>query len=177
MGNYSFWSDPNLEPKRAYRWVMRLGGIPQWLIKKTSKPSFKVSETPHKYINHTFYYPGRVEWDQVELTLVDPLTPDASMTILNIIQNSGYHFPKDPNDTSTISKARAVGALGNVVIEQLDPDGGVADQWTLKYAWISNVKMGDLDYEGDNMVEISLTLRFDYAEFLTYGEPIAPANV
>ena len=55
-----FWTDKNTEPKRVYRWIMNIGGIPQWIVKTSGKPKFEVSETEHKYINHTFYYPGKV---------------------------------------------------------------------------------------------------------------------
>ncbi|MDP3987001.1 MAG: phage tail protein [Nanoarchaeota archaeon] len=169
MAKQSFWSDPVLEPKRQYRWVMFIGGIPQWVIKKTAKPNFKVTESVHKYINHTFHYPGRVEWQPIEVILVDPIAPDASRTIMNIIKAAGYHFPVDASDTSTMSKAKATAALGNVVIEQLDAEGNAVDQWQLINAWVSNVNMGQLDYEGDNMVDITLTITYDYAEMTLPG--------
>ena len=63
-----FWSDPLApEPKRAYRWLMYLGNslVPQWVVKSVSKPSFTVSETEHKFLNHTFWYPGKVAWNAV----------------------------------------------------------------------------------------------------------------
>lgn len=177
MGTENFWANPNLEPKRTYRFIMLIGGIPSWVIKQTEKPSFKVTKTTHKYLNHSFQYPGRIEWNPIKLTLVDPLTPDASRTIIDIVNASGYTFPTNSNVTSTISKARACTALGNVVIEQLDPDGNTADQWQFQNSWISDVNLGSMKYDGDDMVEISLEISFDWAEMTISGPPIPPANV
>lgn len=178
MPKQGFWTDVNTEPKRKYRWIMLIGGIPQWIIKTTNKPSFNVTETPHQYINHTFYYPGRVEWQEITVTLVDPVTPDASKTLENIIRASGYNFPTDPNDVTTISKASAVGALGNVAIIQVGPEGGEEiERWELVNPWVKGVNFGDLDYSADEMVDIELTLRYDFARIvLPENGGIDPAN-
>ena len=175
----SFWSDPTLEPKRNFRWIMLMGGIPQWIIKKTDKPSYQIGEAEHQYINHTFYYPGRVTWQPVSLTLVDPVNPDAAKTIENIVRAAGYSFPRDPDDVSTISKAGAVGALGKVTIQQLGPEEGqIVEQWSLVNAWVQNVNFGSLDYESDDLTEIELTLRYDFARLEIPGDEAAipPAN-
>jgi hypothetical protein len=173
----AFWTDVNTEPKRAYRWVLLIGGIPQWICKKVNKPSFTVSETAHKYINHSFYYPGRVEWETTSITLVDPVSPDASKTMEEIIRAAGYHFPEDPNDVSTISKKNAVLSLGNVVIKQVGPDGPeTIEEWELINAWVKSVKFGELDYESDDMVNIDLELRYDFAKLTKSGTPVPIAK-
>ena len=70
----AFWSDgTGYEPKRAYRWILSIDDIEVYTIKKVSKPSFTVSESSHQYLNHTFYYPGRVEWSTVSFSLIDPI--------------------------------------------------------------------------------------------------------
>lgn len=174
----SFWSDSQVEPKRAYRWILLLGGIPQWMCKKVSKPSFAVSETEHTYLNHKFYYPGRVEWNTVTVTLADPVAPDAAKTMFNIIQNSGYSLPVDQGkaEASTISKANAVSALGEVRIQQLGADGKAIEEWALVNAWVKDVKLGELDYESDDMVDVELELRYDYATLKGTGTSAVPLN-
>ena len=168
-----FWSDVTTEPKRAYRWILYLGGIPQWMCKKVAKPSFTVSETDHTYLNHKFYYPGRVEWNTVSLTLADPVAPDAAETMMKIIGASGYHLPNNQIDAekSTMSKQEAVGALGRVTIQQIGAgtvEGGdaapVIGEWMLVNAWVKDVKFGELDYTSDDMVDVEIELRYDYAK-------------
>ena len=174
----SFWSDSGVEPKRAYRWILLLGGIPQWMCKKVSKPSFAVSETEHTYLNHKFYYPGRVEWNTVTVTLADPVAPDAARTMVDIISNSGYSLPNGQvkAEASTISKSKAVKALGTVKIQQLGSDGKAIEEWELINAWVKDVKFGELDYESDDMVDVELELRYDYANLRKDGEGATTAQ-
>jgi len=163
MPQYGFWSDVNNEPMRQYRFLMYIDKIPQWIVKKVGKPELEIGESAHQYLNHTFYYPTRAKWNTVSLTLVDPVTPHASRTMLNILQASGYHYPENSSDVRSISKKSAVLSLGSVVIEQIGADGEVIESWEFVNAWISKTKFGELDYSKDDMVNLELTLRFDYA--------------
>jgi hypothetical protein len=174
----TFWADSGAQdPKRQYRWVMNIGDIPAYTLKKASKPSFVVEETEHKFLSHTYYYPGRVTWNTIEITLADPVDPDLSNHVANIIKNSGYNPPSsyDTAKRGTISKTAAVDALGtSIEIQQLSGDGEVIETWTLKNPWIKDVKFGELDYEGDDLIEITLELRYDWAELDTANKGASP---
>jgi hypothetical protein len=165
----SFWTDATIrDPKRNYRFTVQLLAYPgaaTWYAKSVTKPKFAVSETPHMFLNHTFYYPGKVTWETVNVTLVDPAEPDAVANTMAIIQNSGYHPPKDVNDLSTISKTRAVGALKGVVIKQIGSEGDqdLLEEWTLKNAFITNVDIGELSYDNEDLSNVTLTFRYDWA--------------
>jgi hypothetical protein len=172
----SFWSDPSLEPKRSYRWLLYMGGIPTWMVKKTKKPEAEIGEIEVAYLNHSFFFPGRLKWSTIDITLLDPVTPDASATMRDILHSSGYHFPKDPNDTTTISKKNATRALGNCKLVQIDADGNEIETNLLRNAWLKKVTYGELDYSDDKMVEITLTIRYDYAEMTTTNSGVAPAD-
>jgi len=162
------------DPKRQYRWVLRVASIPAYVIKKVSKPSFTVTESEHKYLNHTYYYPGRVTWNTVEITLADPVQPDIASTVANIIKNSGYTPALDETQVSTISKQGAVNSLGNQIeIVQLDADGNAVETWKLINPWIKDVKFGDLDYEGDEMIDVTIEIRYDWATLETTNGPAA----
>ena len=165
----SFWTDPQTEPKRSYRWVMNIGGIPQWLLKKAGKPAWTLSKTTHKYINHSFHYPGKIEWQPVSVTLADPVAPDASATMQDILAASGYHVPENADDISTVSKAAAIAALGRVVVAQVGPDGEVVEEWEYVNAWISDAKFGELDYDSDEMTNVELEITYDYAKLTVSG--------
>ena len=165
----TFWSSHESQPKRQYRWIMNIGGTPQWLIKKVNRPGFTVSEATHKYLNHTFYYPGRVEYEKVSCTLVDPLNPDATGLILDYLSKSGYGIPDNANDTITLNKKAAVEAIGSVTISQLNGPGTVIDEFSLVNPFISSAKFGDLDYEGDNLIDLTLEFRYDFIEYKTKG--------
>jgi hypothetical protein len=166
----SFWFDPQLTPKRQHRWLMTINGIPQWLVKKVNKPSFEISEVKHNYLNHTFYYPGRVEYQKSEITLVDPVSPDAAGLMMQLLAESGYSLPTSMNVTNTITKARAVGAMGDVRITQIDGNGKMIDQFTFINAWLSSAKFGDLDYSSDELVDVTLSIRYDFVTMPAKGD-------
>jgi hypothetical protein len=156
-----------------------------WYAKKVKKPKMNMSKTEHSYLNHTFKYPGRVTWDDVTVSLVDPVSPDAAQHLAATIQASGYIVPKTYNDVTTVSKKRASEMLGEVQIIQIDEslegEGGDAalvsggraiETWTLKNAWLMDVDFGELDYESDDLTEINLTIAYDYAT-LKSPEPLS----
>jgi len=168
-----FWNDAQqFDTKRAYRWIALFNQVDPYAIKSVSKPSFSISETSHRFINHTYFYPGRVEWNSVDISIVDPLKPDGTKTIMHLIEAAGYN----PDITQagpfvTVSKSKAVSVLRNLQIHQLDAEGGKVEVWDLKHAWIKDVKFGDLSYDSDDLLDISLTIRFDWAEVWTKNNP------
>jgi len=88
-----FWVEQTLEPKRAFRFIVRFNGMPDaatWYATKASKPVAEVSKTEHKYLNHNFNFPGRTTWSPVSLTLVDPGTPDAVGSLHQMLVEAGY---------------------------------------------------------------------------------------
>jgi hypothetical protein len=169
-----FWADAYTEPKRKYRFLLEFRGVPQWLIKNVNKPSFDVSESEHDFLNYKFYFPGRVTWNEIQVTLVDPIQPDASKTMQKLLMDSGYVFPTDMDQGGnpiTISKEKAIAAMGNkIYIRQIDPDGNApVERWELNNPWIKAVNFGDLDYSADDLVELQLTIRYDWAKLEGVG--------
>jgi len=177
MAQERFWADSRLEPKRAHRWLLNIDGVDAYLIKTVQKPSFSVEETTHSFFGHKFYYPGPVNWNTVAITLVDPIDPDASQILWQKLRLSGYEIPDrllaEPLRPGlfTPSKAEATNALGQIVklrqIGQIDDvPNQVVEEWKLYNPWIQEVNFGSLDYASADMVEISLTIRFDFAQHI-----------
>jgi hypothetical protein len=175
-----FWSDVNIDPKRSFRWLFHLPNIIHpYLVRSVKKPSFSVGNIAHQFVNHTFYYPGRVNWNPVDVTLVDPagggdsanaVGDDTSMTLLKAIYDSGYQDPsKDGAEGmySSISKFRSTAVLGTPIIEQIDGFGRTVEEWTLHNAWCENVDFGSLDYGSEEMISVSMTIRYDWASLST----------
>ncbi len=166
-----FWTSTDVSPKRKFRFLLTLGNMPDgatWYTKSVGKPKVEISSTPHKFLNHTFKYPGSVTWSDVSATLVDPVSPDAAVNLSRIIRESGYKPPSDVNDTTTISKKNAVAALGAVVITQIDAESTPVETWTLHNAWIKDVAYGDdLSYGADELTDVKLTFVYDFASIET----------
>lgn len=174
----AFWSEDFKtglsDPKRKFRFSVSFSSIltPQggpllWYAKTAAKPGFTISETVHEYLNHKYYYPGRTEWDTVDITIVDPADPDMAATLSDIVQAAGYSPPSDAFDLDSMAKSGATQALGNVLIAQLDELGNPIETWTLWNAFVTALKFGDLDYSSDELSEITITLRYDWARLET----------
>ena len=172
-----FWSenfgeDSSLkDPKRNFRFTVEFqgiqaaqGGAKLWYAKTATKPSFAINAAEHKYLNHTFYYPGNGTWNDITVTMVDPVDPDMSATLSAIVEGSGYKPPASSEDRSSISKAKSAASLGTVIITQLDSDGNPLETWTLWNSFLTEVKYGDsLEYGNDDLTELSVTIKYDWA--------------
>lgn len=167
-----FWTSSQVSPKRNFRFLVRIGSMPDgatWYAKSVTKPSVTVNASTHEFLNHTFYYPGKVTWNEVTIELVDPVSPDASINLTRILFDSGYVPPTSVNDVTTISKREAVDAVQSVVIEQIDSDGQVIERWTLTNAFITSVDFGGtLKYGEEGLTSLSAKFRYDWAAIETF---------
>jgi hypothetical protein len=162
------------DPKRSFRFVVRFNGLSEntlWYAKTATKPSFQIASAEHKYLNHTFYYPGAVTWQDVSVTLVDPVDPDMAASLTDIVQAGGYVIPT-PGNNSTMTKASASTALGVVTVSQIDSNGVALETWTLNNAFITEIKYGDLEYGKDDLTELSVTMKYDWATLEARGKSI-----
>ena len=178
----NFWNEAVVEPKRKFRWLMSVQGIEFFTIKKVTRPQITITEAEHKFINHTFYFPGRVTYNEIDFTIVDTANPDAAETLRQIISAGGYRLPSSADiATQSITKQGAVTALGTVQINLIggggnpssgagtgtvpgNDEGVVLESWTLHNAWVKDVSFSELDYDGDDLAEITVKLRYDFAE-------------
>jgi hypothetical protein len=174
--NANFWNQASLEPKRQFRWLLYISGMPQFIVKTAKKPSFTVNESSHDFLNYKFYYPGRVTWNTVDVTIVDPVQPDSTASLMKIIQTAGYVFPSDfmtegnRSAPATISKKAFVDAMGGQIqLVQIGANTGAQagqneiERWTLNNPWLTSVDFGTLDYSSDELVNLSMTIRYDWA--------------
>jgi len=171
----AFWASHESEAKRNYRFKVTLvafgANSTVWWAKTATLPSFDVSEVEHNHMDNKYYFPGRVSWSTVSMTLVDPISPDATGLLTDMLVKSGYNIPSTEAKAAnkeTISKKKAAG-LGAVKIEILDAEGDVVEAWELKNPFIQAATFGSLDYSSDDLKEVELTLRYDWATCTTTG--------
>ena len=167
-----FWSSAKPDPKRQFRFIVEFpqigveGAIPQFVVKTATKPKITISSTPHVFMDHQFNFPGRVTWDPVTITMVDPGgKSDIALMLMNKLGASGYKNPTTSKEAViSLSKDNAVNkGLGAVSISQLNAEGQLVEKWTLKNAFITNMDFGGLDYSSDELSEISIELTYDWA--------------
>lgn len=180
-----FYTDFRQEPKRSFRFLFELVGtaggvIGSYAVKDVKKPTLQMEAGPQvKYIQHTFKYPGRVMWQDVNATIFDLGGEEDSAQILyNMFARSGYAVPKDfPGvgfTNESVSKAKSVEAIGTPRLRQIDDKGGTVEEWTLHNCYLANVDFGQVSYDTDEMVNIAMTLTYDYATLRQTGVAASP---
>jgi len=179
-GVQNFWNLPNIEPKRKFRWLLYFAGMHQFIIKSVTKPSFNIGSSTHNFLQHQFNFPGRVTWQDVSITLVDPVNPDATRTLYEIIGAAGYVLPQNvldgPAGKATISKAGMVANLGNFIrIDQIAAtgEGQILESWRLNNPQLTSVNFDGLDYGSDEALNISVGIKYDWAELNPEGVTVA----
>ena len=163
----AFWTQSSIEPKRNFRFQVQLGDDVIWWAKNVTTPSFDVATVEHNYLDNKYFFPGRVTWQDVSLTLVDPITIDAVKKTNEYVigKNSEVNYKvKQENDNQvTVSKRKATNALGQVTITVLSSDGDAVETWELHNAFILSAKYGDLAYDNDELRTIDMTFKYDWA--------------
>lgn len=186
MASSKFWSAPDLEPKRQFKFLFILPSehnIETYLVKSVTKPQVTIgTDTTVNYIQHTFKYPGRLAWNDIDVTLIDTVrVDDTSSRLASIIRDSGYVIPdSDEAAQYSFSKKSAVNALNTPRIQQItagDPANGIppqpVEEWTLWNAWVKSIDFGGtLSYDTDAIVNVTLGITYDWAEYTT----VAPGN-
>ena len=143
------------EPLAKRRFVFAIEGIDSFLIKSAQRPTFATEEVAINWINSTRYVAGKTTFGELTVTLHDPIAPSASLLVMEWIRlcwesvsgRSGYadFYKRD------------------IQIKMLDPVGTVVQLWDIKGAFVKSANYGDLAYEGSDITEIALAIRFDNA--------------
>lgn len=173
----SFWSvgqETPAIPKRNFRFLVSIGagsGVPVWIVKSTTLPSFQVGEAKVHFVNHEFKYPGKVTYQDLTVTLIEAVDPNTSYQLLNLFSKSGYKTPDKISDnlengaqTSVIFKHSAVEALGRVELKHIgSEEPGTNNVYTLENAWIKNVVLpSSLDYSNQEVSDVKITFAYDW---------------
>ena len=173
----TFWSEKQniIEPKRKYRFTVEIVAFGErgdattsviWYAKSATIPSYTVTSVTHKFLDNQYHFPGHVEWNEVSVKMVDPVSPDAVFATHAILLDSGYVVPATAAGSySTMSKRKSVGgvAMVGVVLTQLDAQGVPLEKWTLNNPFLTGVEFGEFVYEGDDIREIDLKMKYDWA--------------
>ena len=143
------------EPKLKNRFVMSIDGIPAYLIKTAARPSITFEEVELNHMNVKRFVKGKGTWDTIEITMYDPVVPSAAQAAMEWIRLSHESVTGRDGYSDFYKK--------DVDFQVLGPVGDVVEQWKLKGTWIQSANFNDLDFSSSDPVEISVTLRYDYA--------------
>ena len=154
--------DPNemfftpFEPKLSNRFIMNIEGIPAFLVKTTGRPNITLNEVALDHINVKRYVKGKAEWQTLTVTLYDPIVPSGAQAVMEWVRL--HHESVTGRDGYSDFYKK------DITFNVLGPVGDKVEEWVLKGAMIQEANFNDLDYaNGTDVVDITLTLRYDYA--------------
>ena len=88
--------------------------------------------------------------------------------------NSGYFIPDGTSlsgnyATTAKSDATNSSSVGELVIDTIDDEGNSVESWTLNNAFVKSMKFGDLSYDSDDLLEVTVEFRYDWASLTDDG--------
>ena len=143
------------EPKLQNRFIMYIDGIPAFLVKKISRPNIQFGEVTLDHINVKRKIKGKADWQNVTATLYDPVTPSGAQAVMEWVRLSHESVTGRDGYSDFYKKDIRFNALG--------PVGDIVEEWIMKGAYVQNANFGEMDWSVDTPVEITLTIRMDYA--------------
>ena len=145
----------NFEPKLANRFIMEINGIQSYMIKTASRPTFTSEVVELDHINVKRKIKGKSTWDDINITLYDPIVPSGAQQVMEWIRSS--------HESLTGRDGYAAFYKKDITFYLLGPVGDKIEQWTLKGAFINSANFGELDWSTNDPLSIELQLSFDYA--------------
>jgi len=153
--------DPNeifytaFEPKQQNRFIMYVDGIPSYQIKGMGAVSLTQGTVQLNHINVARYVKGKTLWNTIQMTLFDPITPSGAQACMEWVRL--HHESVTGRDGYSDFYKK------DITFNSLGPVGDKVEEWTLKGAFIQTAKFSDMDYTGEDLATVDLTLSYDYA--------------
>jgi hypothetical protein len=143
------------EPKLKNRFIMQIDGIPAYVIKTAARPQITFEDVELHHMNVVRYVKGKGQWQPLTVTLYDPIVPSAAQAVMEWVR-LGHESVTGRDGYSDFYKK-------DITFNVLGPVGDKVEEWTLKGSYIQDAQFGELDFADATAVEITLTLRYDYA--------------
>jgi hypothetical protein len=152
--------DPNeimftaFEPKVANRFIMYIDGIPSYLVKSATSPSFTDGVIKLDHINSYRKIRGKREWQNMTLNLYDPITPSGAQAVMEWAR-LGYESVTGRAGYSDFYKK-------DVTLNVLGPVGDIVGEWIIKGAFVVSSNFGQYNWSTDEAINVELQLAMDY---------------
>lgn len=143
------------EPKYTNRFIMYIDDIPAYLIKSSGRPSVDNGEVTTDHININRKLKGKSVWQDITITLYDPIAPSGVQAVMN--WERLHHESATGRDGYSSQYKKDIEMIG------LSPLGEKIERWVLYGAFIGSTSKGDMDWTNTAAVEISLTIKYDWA--------------
>ena len=119
-----------------------------------SAPSFEDGEVVLDHINSYRKIRGKRTWNDMDMTLYDPITPSGAQAVMEWARLSYESVTGRAGYSDFYKKDLTLNVLG--------PVGDVVSEWIVKGAFIKTMSQGDFDWSSPEAVELSITVAMDY---------------
>jgi hypothetical protein len=143
------------QPKQSHRFIMYVDGIPAFMIKDVDRPNVTNTKVTLDHINTKRHVTGKAEWQDITLTLYDPIVPSGVQATMEWFR---LHY-----ESVTGRAGYADFYKKDVTINVLGPIGDKVEEWTLKGALITTLTPSKMDWATDDFSTVTLGLAYDYA--------------
>jgi hypothetical protein len=137
------------------RYVMEIDNIPSYMIKAANRPTIQFETITLDHINVKRKLKGKGEWQDITITLYDPIVPSGAQAVMEWVRLS--------HESITGRDGYADFYKKDIDIYMLGPVGDKIEQWKIKGAFIQQANFGDLAFDSNEPATIELTLSYDYA--------------
>jgi len=143
------------EPKLQNRFYMYVNGIPSYIIKAVSGMGFAQDEIVLNHINIYRKIKGKLKWNDLSLTLFDPITPSGAQAVMEWVRL--HHESVTGRDGYSDFYKK------DVKIEILGPVGDIVSEWIIKGAFIKSAEFGEYNWDNEAAAQnLTLALGMDY---------------
>ena len=143
------------EPKLKNRFIMQIDGIPAYVIKATTRPQITFETIELDHMNVKRYVQGKGAWQPLTITLYDPIVPSSAQAVMEWVR-LGHESVTGRNGYSDFYKK-------DVTFNMLGPTGDIVEEWQLKGTYISQANWNTLEYQSNEVADITIQLTYDYA--------------
>ncbi len=145
----------NFEPKMKNRYIMEWEGVPGYMVKAAARPSIQFEKVTLDHINIKRQLQGKGEWQDITVTLYDPIVPSAAQAVMEWVRLG--------HESITGRRGYADFYKKDITFYMLGPVGDKIEQWKLKGAFIVSANFGDVAFDSNEPATIELSLAYDYA--------------
>ena len=143
------------EPKQANRFILYMDGVPSYIVKGVNAISLTQGEVPLNHINVQRKVKGKTVWNDVQMTLFDPITPSGAQSVMEWVRL--HHESVTGRDGYSDFYKK------DLVIDILGPVGDIVGEWIIKGAFIKEANFGDYNWDTESSaINITMTVAMDY---------------
>jgi hypothetical protein len=154
--------DPNeifytaFEPKQANRFILYMDGMPSYIIKAVSAVTLNQGVVTLNHINVERKVKGKSVWQNVTLTLFDPITPSGAQATMEWVRLHHESVTGRDGYSDFYKKDLTINVLG--------PVGDIVSEWILKGAFITSTNFGEYSWDTvDTAINLTIEVSIDYA--------------